>query len=152
MPSSWTQNFYHLVFSTKHREPFISEELETRLHPFLGGIVRDHRCTPIAINGMADHVHLLVRYRSDLSHSDLVRHAKFRSTNWVRAEFSELKRFAWQEGGGGFTVSKSLVARVESYIQNQKEHHRTLTFKEEFLELLRLHGVEFDEAEVFPEG
>jgi putative transposase len=149
MPSAYTQNFYHTVFSTKHRENLINPDLETRLYPFIGGIVRDLRCTLLAINGMPDHVHLLVRYRADISHSDLLQQIKGRSSKWVNETFPKLDHFSWQEGYGGFTVSKSAVPKVEAYIARQKQHHERQDFKSEFLELLRKHGIEFDENEVF---
>lgn len=149
MPSTYTQNFYHCVFSTKHRELLISAEIEDRLFPFMGGIVRDLGCSLIAVNGMPDHVHLLVKYRNDLSHSDLLRHVKSRSSKWLNETLPERVKFAWQEGYGGFTVSKSSVDAVEVYIRDQKEHHKRFDFKTEFLELLRRHGIEFNVDEVF---
>jgi len=149
MPSAWTQNFYHAVFSTKDRAAVISRELETRLYPFLGGIVRDLRCTLLAVNGMPDHIHVLVRYRADLSHSELLQQIKARSSKWIHETFPELRHFAWQEGYGGFTVSKSALGAVEEYIRNQKEHHRRQDFKTEFLALLAKHGIEFQESDVF---
>lgn len=149
MPSTYTQNYYHTVFSTRQRVPFITPELEPRLYPFIGGIIRDLRCQLLAINGMPDHVHLLVRYRADLSHSDMLRHIKGRSSNWMNETFSSPAPFAWQEGYGGFTVSKSAVEQVEKYIAGQKDHHKRQDFKAEFLELLRKHEIEFDEDTVF---
>ncbi len=149
MPSAWTQNFYHTVFSTQDRANLIGAELEARLYPFMGGIGRDLRCTLLAINGLADHVHLLVRYRADLSHSELLQQIKGRSSEWINETFPQHGHFAWREGYGGFTVSKSRVAEVEAYIARQKEHHQRRDFKSEFLELLRRHGIEFDEREVF---
>ncbi|MBI4717870.1 MAG: IS200/IS605 family transposase [Planctomycetes bacterium] len=150
MPSAWTQNFYHAVFSTHDRAGLITPEVEARLYPFLGGIVRDLRCTLLAVNGMPDHVHLLIRYRADLSHSDLLRHIKGRSSKWINETFPTGGRFSWQEGYGGFTVSKSAVPEVEAYIARQKEHHQRQDFKAEFLELLRRHGIEHADGEVFP--
>lgn len=149
MPSSYTQNFYHAVFSTRHRANLISPELEERLFPFIGGILRDLRCTLLAINGMPDHVHLLIRYPANLSHSDMLRHIKGRSSKWINEIFGRAGRFEWQEGYGGFTVSKSSVRDVEAYIAAQKTHHERRDFRTEFLELLRRHGIEFDENEVF---
>jgi len=149
MPSAFTQNFYHAVFSTRHRENLITPELETRLYPFMGGIVRDLRCALLAINGMPDHVHLLVRYRADLSHSDMIQQIKVRSSRWINETFPQFGRFSWQEGYAGFTVSKSVVPNVEAYIAGQKEHHKRQDFQAEFLELLRRHGVEFDQNVVF---
>jgi REP element-mobilizing transposase RayT len=149
MPSTWTQNFYHTVFSTKDRLELITTDLEPRLYPFIGGILRDLRCSVLAINGMPDHVHLLIRYPSDLSHADMLRHIKSRSSKWIHDTFPTLHHFQWQEGYGGFTVSKSMTDTVAAYIARQKQHHVTQDFKSEFLELLRRHEVEFDEAEVF---
>ncbi len=149
MPSAWTQNYYHMVFSTKGRLPWITPALEARLYPFIGGILRDLRCSLIAGNGIPDHIHLLARYRADLSHSDMLRHIKSRSSKWLRESFPEQKGFSGQEGYGGFTVSKSVVPKVEAYIANQKEHHKHQDFKSEFLDLLRLHDIEFEESSVF---
>jgi REP element-mobilizing transposase RayT len=149
MPSAYTQNFYHAVFSTKHRDPLNTPELEQRLYPFLGGIVRDLRCTLIAVNGMPDHVHLLIRYRADLSHSEMLQHIKGRSSKWINESMTQSIHFAWQEGYGGFTVSKSAVPDVEVYIGKQKMHHQKMDYKTEFLQLLRLHGIEFDESQIF---
>ena len=149
MPSAYTQNYYHAVFSTKHRANLITEDLEARLYSFLGGIVRDLRCTLIAVNGMPDHVHLLIRYRPDLSHSELLQQIKGRSSRWINETFPGVSHFSWQEGYGGFTVSRSGVPAVEAYISRQKEHHLRQDFREEFLELLRLHGIEFDPNDVF---
>jgi putative transposase len=149
MPSAYTRNFYHAVFSTKRRAALITPELEVRLYPFIGGIVRDLRCTLLAINGMPDHIHVLVCHRPDLSHSALLQQIKGRSSKWINETFPRPGRFSWQEGYGGFTVSKSVVPEVERYIARQKEHHRHQDFRSEFLELLRRHGIEFDAGEVF---
>jgi REP element-mobilizing transposase RayT len=149
MPSSWTQNFYHAVFSTRQRRAMIKPDIEDRLHAFIGGILRDLECTAIAVGGIPDHVHLLACYPAKLAHADMLRHVKSRSSAWIRETFPPLCDFAWQEGYGGFTVSKSAVDAVAEYIRRQKEHHARLSFEQEFLELLRRHGLEFDEAEVF---
>jgi putative transposase len=149
MPSAYTQNFYHAVFSTKHRAMLITPDLAARLYPFVGGILRDLRCTLLAVNGMPDHVHLLVRYRADLSHSEMLQQIKGRSSKWINETWPQHGHFSWQEGYGGFTVSKSLVPEVEAYVARQKEHHQRQDFKAEFLALLRRHEIEFDETEVF---
>lgn len=149
MPSAYTQNFYHTVFSTKHRAMLITTDLEERLSPFMGGILRDLRSTLLSINGMPDHVHLLIRYRADLSHSEMLQQIKGRSSKWINETFPQFGHFSWQVGYGGFTVSKSAVPEVEGYIARQKGHHERMDFRTEFLELLRRHGIEFDENEVF---
>ena len=149
MPSAWTQNFYHTVFSTKSRLNLITPELESRLYPFIGGILRDLRCSLLTINGTTDHVHLLVRYRADLSHSEMLQQIKGRSSKWIHETFPLPAGFAWQEGYGGFTVSKSAVPAVEQYIAGQKKHHQRQDCCSEFLELLRRHGIKFDVNDVF---
>ncbi|HLO40575.1 MAG TPA: IS200/IS605 family transposase [Phycisphaerales bacterium] len=149
MPSSWTQNYYHIVFATKNREPWLTPSLEQRLYPFLGGISRDLECAALAINGWLDHVHLLVRYPANLSHADMARHLKGRSSKWIHDELDDLQSFAWQEGYGGFTVSASMLDRVKHYIDRQKEHHQTTSFKQELMKLLDLHGIEATEEHVF---
>jgi putative transposase len=80
MPTSWSQNYYHAVFSTKHRRPIITPQIEARLYPFVGGVLKDLRCEPLAINGTADHLHLLARFPTDLSPADMLRHVKKRSS------------------------------------------------------------------------
>ena len=144
MPSSWTQNYYHAVFSTKQRVESISPAIRVRLYPFLGGILKDLRCIPIAINGAADHVHVLTRYPPDLAHADMLRHIKQRSSEWVHDTFPTSRKFAWQKGYGGFTVSKSGVDKAADYIRRQDEHHQRLNSLEEFKKLLKAHDVEFD--------
>ena len=144
MPGSWTQNIYHAVFSTKHRAPTIAPVVEERLHPFVAGVLQDIGCIPIAINGTADHLHVLTIYPSDLAHSDMLRHIKRRSSAWIHDTFGGMQQFAWQEGYGGFTVSKSAIDDVASYIMRQKEHHKKYDSLTEFKELLRRHGIEFD--------
>jgi len=144
MPSSWTQNHYHAVFSTKHRVALIDAGVEERLHAYMGGILKDLGCVPIAINGTADHVHFVTRYPSELSHADMLRHVKQRSSLWVHETFAELGDFAWQEGYGGFTISKSGLDDVAQYVRMQKARHQKFDSLSEFKELLRLNGIAFD--------
>lgn len=149
MPSSWTQNYYHAVWGTKGRYPWIGAHLEGRLHPFIGGILRDIRCAPIAIDGMPEHVHVLFRFPSDVAISNVLRDVKSRSSGWVHQTFPELRAFDWQNGYGGFTVSKSMLDEVAAYIRNQKEHHKGMSFEAEYLTLLRKTGWEGNDEDVF---
>ncbi len=149
MGSSWTQNYYHVVYGTKHRTPWITPQVEQRIHAFVGGIAKDLNCAPIAINGMAEHIHVLLRFPSDLAISDLVRHLKARSTNWIRPTFPGLGEFAWQEGYGGFTVSKPNVEKTVDYIKTQKKHHESRTFEVEYLKMFTDSGWEGDPKDLF---
>ena len=148
MPSSWTQNYYHVVFGTKHREPLISDELRERLIRFIGGIARDLRCSLLECNGMSEHIHLLVRFPPDVAPSVMVGNIKSRSSRWMRRELGKAK-FTWQRGYGGFTVSRSAMEDVAEYIRRQQSHHRKMTFEQEFVRLLDKHGIEYDPRFLF---
>lgn len=143
MPGSYTQILLHIVFSTKHREPMINDDIRDRLYAYLGGIVRAEQGTLYAIGGIEDHVHLLIRWRADAAISDLMRTLKSRSTKWVKNELG-CEAFAWQEGYAAFSVSKSQEDVVRAYIAKQAEHHREVGFREELVRLLDAHGVEYD--------
>ncbi|HEY1172984.1 MAG TPA: IS200/IS605 family transposase [Verrucomicrobiae bacterium] len=139
----------HVVFSTKNREPWIQPQLQERLYPFIGGIVREQSGKLMEIGGMPDHLHLLIGWRTDESISNLLRNIKSRSSAWVHETFPDLSYFKWQEGYGVFSVSHSQAPVVSKYIQNQAEHHRGKTFKEEFISLLKAHDIEYDERYIF---
>ena len=144
MPSTHLSLHYHLVFSTKDRRALIVPEWRERLHAYMGGILNSMGAFPQAIGGVADHVHLLVGLKATHCLADVMRDLKRGSSEWVHETISE-RAFAWQEGYGAFTVSANVRDGVRLYIARQEEHHRTLTFREEYLEFLRRGGVEFDE-------
>lgn len=137
------------MYSTKGRAAFIKSELRERLYGYIGGIVRAENGRLYAIGGMPDHVHLLVRWRTDGTIADLMRTVKSRSSLWVHQSFPAFAEFAWQEGYAAFSVSKSAEADVKAYIENQVDHHGKRGFQEELLALLRAHGVDFDPHYVF---
>jgi REP element-mobilizing transposase RayT len=148
MSHTFTQLLYHVVFGTQYREALIDPELRQDLYPFMAALVREERCSLLAIGGMQDHVHLLVRARASVSLSALLRVIKANSSRWAH-ERSPLRRFGWQEGYGAFSVSGSAADRVCQYIQNQEEHHRRRSFEKEWITLLKRHGIEFDPANPF---
>jgi putative transposase len=149
MPGTYSQLLLHVVFSTKHRTPWITTDVADRLYPYLGGIVCGEKGVLYDIGGVEDHVQLYLRWRPDESVSDLMREIKAKSSKWVHDTFPALGAFAWQEGYAVFSVSKSQEPTVKAYIENQREHHAREDFSSELLKLLRAHGVEFDERYVF---
>ena len=142
---SYVSSYFHCVFSTKERQPLISEPLQERLWPFLGGVARRNDMKAIEIGGMLDHVHILLSLPSTLSIAKALQLLKGGSSKWVHDTFPECWAFRWQEKYGAFTVSVSALEKTIKYVQNQKEHHRKMTFEEEFLALLKKHRVAFDE-------
>jgi len=143
--ASYTNLLYHFAFSTKHREPWLNADLRPRLCEYLGGAIRAEKGIALAVNSMPDHVHILAKLRQDKAVSEILRGIKANSSGWIHQMFPELQQFAWQEGYGAFSVSHSHVDRVRAYIQNQEKHHQQSTFQEEFLGLLKAHGIEFDQ-------
>ena len=149
MPGTYAQIIFHVVFSTKHRHPFITPEIQPRLYAYIGGIVRAEKGTLYAIGGMPDHLHMLLRWRSDHALANLMRTVKARSSLWVHQTYPDSAAFAWQEGYAVFSVSKSIEPAVKEYVEHQDQHHRKHDFKDELLALLDVHGVEFDARYVF---
>lgn len=145
MPSSYTCLRFHLIWSTKHRQPILTDNIRDRLFQYIGGILRNDGGKLLAAGGMADHVHLLADIGKQHSVADSVRDIKSNSSGWIHETFPELKSFAWQTGYGAFTVSYSSADAVKNYIANQALHHRQRSFQEEFVEFLRRHGIEYDE-------
>src|SRR5215469_5721224 len=144
MPSTHLSLHYHIVFGTKERQPLVEVEWRSRLHEYLGGLVRTADGIPEAIGGTADHVHLLVGLRATHTLAEFVQDIKQSSSRWIHDTIG-IKNFAWQPGYGAFTVSVSNRGAVKEYIATQIEHHRAKSFQEEYLILLQKHGVEFDE-------
>lgn len=144
MSHSYAALYCHYVFATKERRMWISPEIRERLHQYIGGICRGERCELLAAGGMPDHMHLLVRQHAAVSCSDLMRRVKSVTSGWIHDNWSSAAAFEWQSGYGGFSVSKSAVEEVRQYVLMQEEHHRVLTFQQEFETLLRKHEVEYD--------
>jgi REP element-mobilizing transposase RayT len=143
MATTFTNLLYHVIFSTKHREPMIAADWQDELYGYIGGIVRNRRGILLAAGGIPDHVHLLVKLPADLALSDLVRGVKAISSKWRHD--SGHPAFAWQTGYGGFSVSQSMTETVSTYIHRQPDHRRARSFQEEFVDFLRKHGVEYDD-------
>jgi putative transposase len=148
MPHTYTSLKYHVVFSTKSREPFLTTPTRARVWAYMAGVARENGMVAIDIGGVADHVHALLHVPATLAIAKAVQLMKGASSHWTKATFPGIPRFAWQDGYGAFSVSESQVDAVREYIQNQEEHHRTTTFAEEYRSLLRRHNVAFDERYV----
>jgi REP element-mobilizing transposase RayT len=147
MPQSLSRVIIHLVFSTKNRTELILPDHRTRVFDYLGGTLNNIGCSAIRVGGVADHVHLLFVLGKTLSVSEVVEEVKKESSKRFK-EFVD-PHFYWQAGYGAFSVSPSNVEAVRKYIDEQEGHHRKLTFQDEFRELLRRHGIEWDERYVW---
>ena len=149
MANTYSNLFYHIVFSTKGRVDFIESEIENRVWAYIGGIARKHNMTALQVGGIENHIHALVIARPSVAPSQIAQHLKGESSKWIHEEFPHLRKFAWQDGYGIFSVSKSQAPEVIHYIKIQREHHKKQSFEEEYISLLKLHGIDYDEQYLF---
>jgi REP element-mobilizing transposase RayT len=150
MPQSLARVVLHVVFSTKNRVPFLRDaDVRTRMHAYMAGVLQKLGCEPILINGVEDHVHVLCNLSRTVTIAQLVEEAKKATSKWMKAQGADCRDFFWQGGYGAFSVSQSNVEQVRAYIAGQEEHHRTVSFQDEFRALCRKHGVEVDERYVW---
>jgi REP element-mobilizing transposase RayT len=149
MPQSLAQILVHLVFSTKNREPFLSETIRDELHAYIGGIVENQGGTLLKAGSVSDHIHLLIAHPRVCSPSDLVQEIKISSSKWLKTKSAEFARFHWQSGYGMFSISPIHRGALEQYIATQAEHHRKVSFQEEYRRLLEKYGVSSDERYVW---
>ena len=144
MANTYTCLFYHFVFSTKHRQPLVHADIQQRVWAYIGGIARAHDTSALKVGGVEDHVHILLMAKPIHAPSDIAKWLKSDSSKWIHQEFPELKNFAWQDGYGAFSVSRSKVPVVVDYIIRQREHHERETFEDEYRKLMEFHEVEYD--------
>jgi putative transposase len=143
---SFISSLHHCVFATKGREPWLTPDIRERLWPYLGGIARENDMKTLAIGGVADHVHLLLSLSATMSVSKAMQLLKGNSSKWLHETFPRLRSFAWQEGYGAFSIGVSGIEETRLYINNQEEHHRTRTYREEVIMFLNRHRLPFDET------
>lgn len=144
MASSFVSCFVHYIFSTKRREPVIASAMRPRLWSYIAGTMRNHKMKALAIGGTADHVHILASLPSTLSIAQGIQLIKANSSRWVHDTYPGLSYFAWRTGYGAFSIGLSRVSATITYIENQQDHHRTRSFKEEYITFLEKHGIEYD--------
>ena len=145
MPQSLAKNLVHLVFSTKNREPVLTDSVRSPLCAYASAVLRDLDSRAIALNAWRDHVHILFVLSKNHSLSQVVTEVKRATSKWIKTQGKEFARFHWQSGYGAFSIGQSGVDEVKSYIANQAKHHRVKTFEEEFRSFLKRYQVEFDE-------
>jgi REP element-mobilizing transposase RayT len=149
MSQSLVKNLIHLIYSTKHRQPWLRREHRERLFAYQAGIFQEWGSPAIVIGGVADHVHALFMLSRNHPLSKIVEEVKKGSSKWIKIEDPSLPEFHWQAGDGAFSVSQSSLEEVRRYIENQEEHHRRMTFQDELRAFYRRHQIDFDEQYVW---
>jgi REP element-mobilizing transposase RayT len=149
MPQSLSSILIHLIFSTKNREPLLSPEIDAELYPYIASIFKAMKSPALIIDGASDHLHTLFSLSRVVTIADLVEEVKTESSKWIKTKGQEFRNFHWQNGYGAFSISQSEVATVKRYIRRQKEHHRRVTFQDEYRRFLAAYEVEYDERYVW---
>ena len=149
MANTYSQIYIHTIFAVSGRMNLIRNEWKDELYKYMTGIIRNNGQKLITINGVLDHIHILIGLKPDMALSDLVRDIKSNSTNFIIEKKYLKYKFSWQKGFGAFSYSQSQLNVIANYIQNQEKHHKRKTFKEEYLEILKKFNIEYDERYVF---
>ena len=142
-PNTYTKLYVHCVFTPKGRASLLTDSIRERVHKYIYGIIKEKKCFPVLINGMNDHIHLLIGFTPLISISDLIRDIKRSSAMFINELSKSYIRFSWQEGFGAFTVSYTDLDRVFKYISNQQEHHLKKSFRDEYMQILIDEGIDF---------
>lgn len=151
MPNTYTQIHIQFVFAVKFRKALIEDSYKQELYQYITGIVQHYGHKMLAINGVADHIHIFIGMRPTQSISDLMQDVKGNSSKWINEKKFLKVKFKWQEGYGAFSYSKSHVQNVINYIHNQEKHHAKQTFRDEYLTFLKKFDIEYDECYIFKE-
>ncbi|MBL7741323.1 MAG: IS200/IS605 family transposase [Chitinophagaceae bacterium] len=149
MAGTFSQIYIQYVFAVKGRQTLLLKEFEEEVFKYIAGIIREKEQKPLAVNGMPDHIHVLVGLRPVMRISDLVRDIKNNSSNFINEMGWLNKKFSWQEGYGAFSYSESNYGKVIDYIKNQKQHHAKSTFRQEYLSFLRKFNIPFEDKYLF---
>jgi putative transposase len=149
MTNSYTSIYIHTIFSTHNREPLLSTEMRNRLWAYMGGIARENKFKALSVGGAIDHSHMIISIPASISVAKAVQLIKGGSSKWVHENFPALRKFAWQEGYGAFSIGTSQLEDVIAYIAHQEEHHRLRSFQEEYLSFLKEYKIAYDERYVW---
>ncbi|KOH47013.1 IS200/IS605 family transposase [Sunxiuqinia dokdonensis] len=149
MGQSLVQNYLHITFSTKHRQPLIDESIESELHSYLGGTCNNLACQVLTVGGYTDHVHILCMLSKKIALVTLMEELKAHSSKWIKTKGTAYQNFYWQDGYGAFSVNPSEINTVFNYISSQHEHHQVKTFQEEYRAFLKKYKVDYDERYVW---
>lgn len=151
MPNTYTQIHIQSVIVVQNRDCIIRDSWKDQLYKYMTTIIQNNGHKVLIINGMPDHVHLLFGLRPNQSLSSLMQQIKQDTSKWINKSRTAFNRFSWQKGYASFSYSKSQLPRVINYIKNQEQHHRKKSFREEYLALLKVHGIDYNEKYLFKE-
>jgi REP element-mobilizing transposase RayT len=145
MGNSYISNYVHYVYTTKNHKKYLTKKIREKLFPYIGGICKENSLKLIKAGGIEDHLHLLVSLPATITIAKSIQFIKGGSSRWIHETFKNINDLEWQEGYGAFSIGVSQIDHTIKYISNQEEHHRKISFRDEFISILNLHGIEFEE-------
>ncbi|HTO14384.1 MAG TPA: IS200/IS605 family transposase [Edaphocola sp.] len=145
MAQSLSKLYVHIIFHTKYNQNLIDVDIEAELYAYIGGVIKANGSFPIKINGTQNHIHVLSIMSKNIALSKFVEEIKRNSSRWIKTKGEKYHDFAWQGGYAGYSVSQSVVGKVERYIDNQKEHHKVVSFQEEYKKFLEEYEIDYDD-------
>lgn len=145
MAQSLSKLYVHIIFHTKYNQDLIDADIEAELYAYIGGIIKANESFPIKINGTKNHIHILASMSKNIALAKFVEEIKRNSSRWIKTKGEQYQGFAWQGGYAGYSVSQSVVENVVRYIDNQKEHHKVISFEDEYRKFLEEYNVDYDE-------
>ena len=145
MAQSLSKLYIHIVFHIKYNSVVIRQKDKQRLYAYMGKVIKSNESIPIVINGIEDHVHILCIMSKNIALAKVVEEIKRHSSRWIKTIDSYYREFAWQGGYGGFSVSQSILNKVKRYIENQEDHHKQISFKEEYLLFMKEYKIQYNE-------
>ena len=151
MAQSLSKLYVHIIFHTKNNLVLIHEQDKNELYAYMGSIIKDNSSIPILINGTSNHVHILCVMSKNIALAKLIEEIKRHSSRWIKTKGKHYQKFAWQAGYAGFSVSQSIQDRTKRYIENQEEHHKKMSFREELIAFLKEYEVDYDEQYLWSE-
>ena len=149
MPQSLVKNYMHITFSTKNRYPFIDMQIKEELFNYLGGICKNLECNPLIVGGHNDHIHILCLLSRKIALMKLIEELKIHSSKWIKIKGQHQQKFYWQNGYGGFSIHPDKVELVRNYISTQDEHHKKISYKDEYRVFLKEYNINYDERFVW---
>jgi REP element-mobilizing transposase RayT len=152
MANTYTQLYVHIVFAVKGRSNLISADWKIQLYQYISGIITHKDQKLMIINGVANHIHMLIGFKPDCNLSDLVRDIKSNSSKWINEQKKIKGKFEWQHGFGAFTIGQSQVQTVINYIEHQEDHHRVKSFREEYIDLLKDYQIDYMAKYIFDDN
>ena len=148
-PGVFTQMYVHIVFAVANKQALLKQDFRKEVFKYISGIIRSKKCKSIIVNGVDDHIHILLGLHHTMSVTEIVRDVKRSSSIFIREQKFTPFKFSWQEGYGAFTYGRSQIENVYKYIENQEEHHKKKTFKQEYIEFLEKYEIEYNEKFLF---